>query len=244
MPGKKERDHWWAFLAGKPDSEWNPPPRRNKPSAKFGGMRGFGSPADFEVDTSHGSEDIHVERHDVHIITEDAVQDSLSPREPATHLIQSIDEVCTSLNLTVIVNTIFQRLAFHLLMYFTHWINEHLSKPDLSFDPTESHARWIFALVTRIDDHISADDMNLLRNLARAVIALLKSCKQEELVGASEVILDQVGSERMSVRSCWIILTIVIDVWKQHDLWLDAEHAVRSVKPGVAAAPSMQGYTT
>ena len=24
MPEKKERDHWWAFLNGAPESEWNP----------------------------------------------------------------------------------------------------------------------------------------------------------------------------------------------------------------------------
>jgi hypothetical protein len=25
MPDKKERDCWWAFLAGRPESDWNPP---------------------------------------------------------------------------------------------------------------------------------------------------------------------------------------------------------------------------
>ena len=25
MPDKKERDMWWAFLAGRPESDWNPP---------------------------------------------------------------------------------------------------------------------------------------------------------------------------------------------------------------------------
>ena len=34
MPDKKERDLWWAFLAGRPESEWNPPkkPKQPKPS--------------------------------------------------------------------------------------------------------------------------------------------------------------------------------------------------------------------
>jgi hypothetical protein len=27
MPDKRERDLWWAFVEGKPESEWNPPKR-------------------------------------------------------------------------------------------------------------------------------------------------------------------------------------------------------------------------
>ena len=36
MPDKKERDMWWAFLAGKPESDWNPPKKLKKqnPNAK------------------------------------------------------------------------------------------------------------------------------------------------------------------------------------------------------------------
>ena len=32
MPDKKERDMWWAFLAGKPESDWNPPKKPKKQS--------------------------------------------------------------------------------------------------------------------------------------------------------------------------------------------------------------------
>ncbi len=34
MPDRKERDLWWAFFAGRPESEWNPPkkPKQPKPS--------------------------------------------------------------------------------------------------------------------------------------------------------------------------------------------------------------------
>ena len=36
MPDKKERDMWRAFLAGKPESDWNPPkkPKKQNPNAK------------------------------------------------------------------------------------------------------------------------------------------------------------------------------------------------------------------
>ena len=36
MPDKKERDMWRAFLAGKPESDWNPPkkPKKQNPNAR------------------------------------------------------------------------------------------------------------------------------------------------------------------------------------------------------------------
>ena len=40
MPDKKERDMWWAFLAGKPESDWNPPKKSKakKPPAYNSGL--------------------------------------------------------------------------------------------------------------------------------------------------------------------------------------------------------------
>jgi hypothetical protein len=53
MPDMRERDLWWAFLAGRPESDWNPPKKlkQNQNSTKrhkFGkGMRGFSDDLDF-----------------------------------------------------------------------------------------------------------------------------------------------------------------------------------------------------
>jgi len=117
-------------------------------------------------------------------------------------------------------------------MYFTHWINVHLAQPDVfSSRMTESHARWIFVLLSRVEDHILADDMNLLRNLARASIALLKQSiwrrdlgdKAEEAlkVGGEDVV--ERKDHYMSERSCWIIITTIASVWGQRDLWMDVD---------------------
>lgn len=101
-------------------------------------------------------------------------------------------------------------------MYFTYWIQLYLKSPQVNdYLPTESHARWIFALLSRVEEHVSADDMNLLRNLARACIGLLKAVRENSMLTN--------GSQRMGEISCWIIVTIVADVWKQRDLWIDAE---------------------
>lgn len=104
-------------------------------------------------------------------------------------------------------------------MYFTHWIQLHLKAPELDNHlPTESHARWIFALLSRIDEHISADDMSLLRNLARACLGLLKVIKRRQ-----KSVDGERNSAGMGETSCWLIVTTVADIWKQRDLWMDAE---------------------
>jgi hypothetical protein len=40
MPDKKERDLWWGFLAGKPESDWNPPklPKQSAAQRRFAGL--------------------------------------------------------------------------------------------------------------------------------------------------------------------------------------------------------------
>lgn len=52
IPDRKERDHWWAFLSGRPESEWNPPKKpkkQNNRNERYGdynrGMRGFSAEA-------------------------------------------------------------------------------------------------------------------------------------------------------------------------------------------------------
>lgn len=117
-------------------------------------------------------------------------------------------------------------------MYFVHWINTQLEQSEGSvYRMTETHARWIFVLLSRVEDHISADDMSLLRNLARASLALLKV-----LMGKRAIHTDSPGTSKamrvvdtgddeiyISERSCWIIVTAVTGIWGQRDLWMDAE---------------------
>ena len=111
-------------------------------------------------------------------------------------------------------------------MYFTHWITLSLEQPHPRHTSiNETHARWIFALLSRVEDYVSADDMHLLRNLIRACLELLKDTIQNAKQAASSV-----SSETMSVRSCWIIITIVVDHWAQRDLWMDAEEMFAKVE--------------
>lgn len=110
-------------------------------------------------------------------------------------------------------------------MYFSHWINVHLGQPEVPLSQiTETHARWMFVLLSRIEDFISADDTSLLRNLARACLGLLKKSKRDTAnTNGKTAIGDKIEKHTMSARSCWIIITVVASVWGQRDLWIDAE---------------------
>ncbi|KAJ2931605.1 hypothetical protein H1R20_g5530, partial [Candolleomyces eurysporus] len=242
MPDKRERDLWWAFLEGKPESEWNITKTSKKKQKRQGknqlGMRGWADEPEQEeaaeviiYESSLLNDEGEVEEvlrldptellptpsgtpapSDPDTSLDDATNSdppSFTPREPTTKLIKLIDEPT----------------ALHLLMYFTHWINNHLEKGQDIFPPRGSHARWIFALLSRIDDHVSADDMNLLRNLARACMALLKRRIERKLAPSTSASSDMLDS--MSMEACWMIISIVVHVWKQKDLWMDAESMLR-----------------
>ncbi|KDR83932.1 hypothetical protein GALMADRAFT_54455 [Galerina marginata CBS 339.88] len=256
MPDKKDRDMWWAFLSGRPDSEWNPTKKSKGKLKKLQslgqGMRAWTDaddpaqnvPADTLTYNSwqQRNDDREVEqelRMDVSETLPSAVgtpvpldclegliqssssvaepssaltEEVLVPREPTTALLKSIDE----------------RVALHLLMYFTHWINTYVKPLGSSAHlPLECHARWIFFLLSRVDEYVAADDMNLLRNLARACISLLKLIKQQQKSSPwnSEI----TSPRKMEQSSCWIIITTIAGVWKQRDLWMDAEDILRQL---------------
>lgn len=122
-------------------------------------------------------------------------------------------------------------MALHLLMYFTHWINVHLQQADQPSRLLETHARWIFVLLTKVEDHISADDMILLRSLARACLALLKNLiRTPQRTPEEQSDLRESDGGFMSVRSCWIIISTISGVWAQRDLWMDAEDMLKTLE--------------
>lgn len=117
-------------------------------------------------------------------------------------------------------------------MYFTHWINVHLQHPSNPLTAISvSHGQWIFALLTKIEDQLSADEMNLLRNLARACLGLIqmhrsKHARNNLVSEGSSVPVE--NTMHMSDASCWIIFAAIAGYWGQRDLWADAEATLAS----------------
>lgn len=116
-------------------------------------------------------------------------------------------------------------------MYFAHWISLHLEEKDISrkYAVTEVHARWIFVLLSRVDEYISADETNTLRSLARGCMGLIKE-RMERAEPSEEANSAEPGEvDRMIAESsCWMIITAVISIWAQRDLWQDAEDMLRA----------------
>jgi len=128
-----------------------------------------------------------------------------------------------------------QKTAFHLLKYFIHWAETDLEQPKL----TETHARWMFSLLTRISDFVSSDDMNLLRNFVRACISLLGTLIQKRVSSGGpeeyeKLFFAETGVTSISEQSCWVVISIAIGVWAQWDLWDDVEATLR----GISTQPS------
>jgi hypothetical protein len=118
-------------------------------------------------------------------------------------------------------------------MYFTYWINIQVEKSQ-TLDIPDSYARWIFALLSRVDDFVSADDMSLLRNVARACISVLKESVRTRIkargVGELRMLnVDNGEAHSMGERSCWIVVCVIIGVWAQRDLWIDVEASLREL---------------
>ena len=79
----------------------------------------------------------------------------------------------------------------------------------------------MFALLSRVDDYITADEQSTLRGLARGCMSLLK---ERLAVSSSEDKLSAFDEQSViGVATCWMIITTVTGIWGQKDLWMDAE---------------------
>lgn len=137
-------------------------------------------------------------------------------------------------------------------MYFTHWITQHLEQLESS-QPlpyplssasaasrysrlTQTHARWIFALLARVDEHLTSDEMSNLRSLARACLNLVKDLNKNQTSDDRPLVEQAFATSSlrtwdgdladapMDERSCWIVVTAVTEFWGQRDLWMDADN--------------------
>jgi hypothetical protein len=126
-------------------------------------------------------------------------------------------------------------------MYFAHWVYLHLehceeTKNVASPTPsphavTPTHLRWIFALLARVEETPSADDMAHLRSLARGCVGLIKVAPDDTRTSAnsSSSTQEEDGTTQAFAAGCWMVVGAVAGAWSQRDLWQDAEEALASV---------------
>ena len=167
-------------------------------------------------------------------------------RQPTMTLLKEMDNVCQSAVCAYHTDRHFvQRYALKLLQFFAHWINRYLDASDTPQQSqqlqlskphyiTQNHSRWIFALLSRLDDRLLSDELNELRNLARASVRYLKDLKKEVTGedGSAETRVrtkwvGECADAPMDEAACWITIAAVAEFWGQKDLWMDAEVALR-----------------
>ncbi|KAG2077233.1 hypothetical protein BDR04DRAFT_1088175 [Suillus decipiens] len=247
MPDKKERDLWWTFLAGSPELDWNPPKKTKKISKK---SRSSKFEVEYDIIDQQNCHETHEtwrinSEGDIELAEDNLADTPSSAAQPrsedsgpmlaatefrnTSHLLTRLDleQPCSPREITPsLLRKIDHNLSLHLLMYFAHWMNVHLQHPaEPTFAILESHARWMFALLAKVEDFISADDMSQLRSLARACLELIVRRRRSE---GAEVPDNLTSKFDMAETSCWIIFTAVSGIWGQSDLWRDAETLLAS----------------
>jgi len=109
-----------------------------------------------------------------------------------------------------------QSQIISLLALLPYWLTQPHVSPEKSngqaIDPF--HSRWLFSLLAHLDEHLVADDISVLRILARACLACIV---QSRILKGEE---DQ--EENLQVElGAWMIVCAIAGIWGQHDLWED-----------------------
>lgn len=112
-------------------------------------------------------------------------------------------------------------------MYFGHWINVRIEEGHLPHtDITDTHGRWMFTLLSKVDDWVSGDETSMLRTLARGCMELIVERRKHPVAKKSPS-----ESPGIDEVSCWMVITAIIGVWGQIDLWTDMEGVLSKVEP-------------
>ena len=98
IPEMRNRAGWWAFIAGAPEQEWNPPkkPKAEKDRKKFGrGMRGFADQEDLEggLEDAEAEASLPTPHGTPSPIDRPSEDGSRTRREPTPMMLRLIDEV-------------------------------------------------------------------------------------------------------------------------------------------------------
>ncbi|TDL29868.1 hypothetical protein BD410DRAFT_849973 [Rickenella mellea] len=235
MPERKERDNWWAFISGKPESDWNPPkkPKKFWPERRNRGMRAWSDdPEETYGETvvqetyrlnDEGEVELAVAVDPAESLPTPSCSPGPSVRKESEHVEFQGRHPTPSL-----LNAMDNRYCVHLLMYFNHWMDVHLNQPHPRSSTFSSlHGIWMFALLSRVDEQLSGDDMSQLRSLARSCMAWIKDLKATS--GPAHSLASEDTDSPLDEQACWIVVTVIADFWKQHDLWDDAESMLSKV---------------
>ncbi|KAH7102926.1 hypothetical protein BKA62DRAFT_636885 [Auriculariales sp. MPI-PUGE-AT-0066] len=128
-----------------------------------------------------------------------------------------------------VLNIFDDKMTIQLFKYYRHWLTCAAERRHPHAYLAPAHGRWLFALLAQTDGMLRADDMSHLRELARAVIALLRAERNAD----DEADSGDEGAQERARRSeddcagigqnaCWMVVAAIAGVWAQRDLWDEA----------------------
>jgi len=127
------------------------------------------------------------------------------------------------------LQTLEAKQALQLIRSFTYWLSHQPPIDENERSPTEryfpvsnSHARWVFGLLSILETHLTSDEIHMLRELARSIITLINNRLKQSIQSSrsTETLLAELAP-------WWMNVAIVVTIWGQRDLWNDAEDMVR-----------------
>ncbi|EJD48458.1 hypothetical protein AURDEDRAFT_150915 [Auricularia subglabra TFB-10046 SS5] len=133
------------------------------------------------------------------------------PREPSRALLDSINH----------------RTTLQLLKHYRHWLTL-ASSSSRTLAVTPHHARWLFALLAHLPApaELVADEMAVLRQTAKAVLALLRA--QRAWADEADSAEDGESGQGRNAEEAgwWLAFAGVASGFGQRDLWDDASAAL------------------
>jgi hypothetical protein len=94
------------------------------------------------------------------------------------------------------------------------------------------HHRWMFSLMGVLDDHLTGQDISILRTLARACIQVAKYTSQSPTIPTSESVDGEMNDEAdgrgADSAGLWMVVAAVVGIWGQRDIWDEAKSEMRA----------------
>ena len=92
--------------------------------------------------------------------------------------------------------------------------------PPAMLTPLDS--QWLFSLLAVLNEFLASFDISTLRDLARICLEIA-AVTHNMLVKYSKRTSEQARAVleqyRESIAGCWMVVSVVYEVWKQRDLW-------------------------
>jgi hypothetical protein len=80
-------------------------------------------------------------------------------------------------------------------------------------------AQWIFSLLSVLDELLTSSEISILRSLARTCLDIADTTSAWIARHEGKATKEREEIWKECIASCWMVVAIIWEVWKQRDLW-------------------------